>query len=210
MKKTIFLLAICLALVSVTLTGCVKVVKIGEEDALIGREENAGLDVASFWDSQAIPEIEGTAVELNALLNDAGGDLSSQADKAHKTQGSNGMDFAVHGRAEVTEVMTEKKAGYITLKVDGYEGNTVVKLQVGTVFKQYSVRDYLSFINVNSFSDQIEYAQLAKNINNYILEHVIADTDVNALVGKTVDFYGCFTYEKDDEILITPVALTVE
>lgn len=210
MKKGFILLAVCLALIAVTLTGGVKVVRIGEEDALIGREENAGLDVASFWNSQAIPEIEGEAVALDRLLNDANGDLSTQADKAHKTQGSNGIDFAVHGRAEVTEVMTEKKAGYIILKVEGYEGNTLVKLQVGTVFKQYSVRDYLSFINVNSFKDQIEYAQLAKNINSYILEHVIADTDVNALVGKTIDFYGCFTYENDDEILITPVTLTVE
>lgn len=210
MRKVAILLTACLVLAAVMLTGCVKVVRIGEEAALINVEKNAGLDVASFWDSQAIPEIEASAIELSTLLNDANGDLSTQADKAHITQGSNGMDFAVHGKGEVIEVVTDKKAGYVELKVLGYEGDIAVRLQVGTVFKQYSVRDYLSFINVNSFSDQIEYAQLSKNINAYILEHVIANMDVDGLAGKTIEFYGCFTYDKDDVILITPVSLSME
>ena len=44
------------------MTGCVKVVKIGEEGKSTGDVEfNAGDNVANIWDSKALPELEGKA-----------------------------------------------------------------------------------------------------------------------------------------------------
>ena len=210
MKK--LLIGLAAGLLTVSLTGCriATVVRIGEEETLIGGGEESLLDVASFWDSQVLPEIEDSAVDLSQLLTDAAGDLSTQEAKAHKTQGSNGIDVAVHAEAEVVQAVTDKKAGYVTLSLPDYTGETVINLQTGSVIKKTSVRDYLSFINVNDYSDQIEYAQLSKNINAYIMDNVLSGVDAGSLVGKTIEFYGCFTYEKDDEILITPVTFTVK
>ena len=193
------------------LTGCAKIVKIGEEESLIGGNENVKLDVEAFWDDQAVPEIEETAVELADLLNSADGDLASQEDKGRVTNGASGsLNFAVHAEGEVIEVVNDVKAGYVTVKLEDYTGETIINVQIGPVFKKSSVRDYLSFINVNDYSDQIEFAQLSQNITNYIYENVIADIDSSSLVGKKIDFYGCFTYEKDDIVLITPITFAVK
>ena len=107
-------------------------------------------------------------------------------------------------------MVNDIKAGYLTVKLDGYEGETAVNVQVGPVFKKSSVRDYLSFINVNDYSDQIEFAQLSQNITAYIYENVIADTDIGSLTGKRIEFYGCFTYENNDKVLITPITFAVK
>lgn len=211
MKHYKKIVSIGILMCALFLTGCAKIVKIGEEELLIGGNENANLDVEAFWDDRAVPEIEETAIELADLLNSAGGDLSSQEDKGRVTNGTGGsLNFAVHAKGEVIKVVNDVKAGYVTVKLENYTGETVVNLQVGPVFKKSSVRDYLSFINVNDYSDQIEFAQLSQNITTYIYENVIADTDIGSLVGKTIDFYGCFTYENDDEVLITPITFVVE
>lgn len=211
MKRNKWIIALSILLCVFSLTGCAKIVKIGEEEALIGGNENAKLDVAAFWDKQAVPEIEETAVELAELLNDAGGDLAGQEDKGRVTNGASGsLNFAVHAEGEVVEVVNDIKAGYLTVKLDGYEGETAINVQVGPVFKKSSVRDYLSFINVNDYSDQIEFAQLSQNITAYIYENVIADTDIGSLTGKRIEFYGCFTCENNDKVLITPITFAVK
>ena len=67
-KNYVILMAVCMGML--TLTGCVKVVKTGEEAALTGATSfNAGDDVANFWDTIALPEMEGKAAELAELLN---------------------------------------------------------------------------------------------------------------------------------------------
>ncbi len=211
MKQYKLIVSMGILMCTLFLTGCAKIVKIGEEETLIGSNENANLNVEAFWEDQAVPEIKETAVDLAELLSSADGDLASQKDKGRITNGASGsLNFAVHANGEVEEVVNDVKAGYAIVKLDNYTGATEVKVQVGPVFKKSSVRDYLSFINVNDYSDQIEFAQLSQNITAYIYENVIADTDIDSLAGRRIDFYGCFTYENDDNVLITPITLAVE
>ena len=40
-------------------------------------------DVKKVWDSQAVPELKGKAVELKDLLTEANGDISKLGDKVH-------------------------------------------------------------------------------------------------------------------------------
>lgn len=64
------------AVLAVLSTGCVKVVKIGEEGALTGKVEfNASDSVSGLWE-EAKANSEGKAVELPAFLEEAGGDMS--------------------------------------------------------------------------------------------------------------------------------------
>ena len=80
MKKRLLALAVT-AVLAVSATGCVKVVKIGEEGALTGKVEfNAGDSVSGLWEEAKV-NIEEKAVELPAFLQEAGGDLKSLADK---------------------------------------------------------------------------------------------------------------------------------
>lgn len=199
--------------VMIASTGCAKIVKTGSEAELTGEVSFAEtLDVSSFWDSQAVPEVEETAVELKQLLVESAGDIDSRADEyGRKTDGAvSSTNFAVHGTGIVKEINTEKKAGFIVIELDDYDGDEEIRLQIGSVIKKTSIRDYLSFINVNNYSDQIQYAELSKAINTYVCENVIAPVDIASSEGKGIEFYGCFTADNDHELLITPVVIELK
>lgn len=211
MKRRLVALCMIAALTMTTLTGCIKIVKIGEEGKLTGEVEfNAGDDVASFWDSQAIPELTEKAVDLGEFLTEAKGDLKSLADKYGKySMGTSGeLTYVVKGTGTITAVETEKKAGFMTITLDGYTGSETVNLQVGSVIKGSSVRDSLSFIKFGDYTNQQEYAAVSQSVNNIIMEKVINPEKAAEMNGKTIEFTGCFTVDGNDIILITPVVLT--
>lgn len=208
--KRIFLCAL-LAGMMIFLSGCVTVVKIGEEASLTGKVSfTEALDVSAFWDSQAVVEVREKAVELSDFLTQNNGDIAKTAkDYGRYTMGTSGeLNVAVCGEATVAQVFTAKKAGYLLLQPEGYEGSTVVKIQIGTVFKGTTIRDYLSFLDINDYGDQIKFAQLSKGINQYIQEHVVDPLDIQTLENEKISFLGCFTYISSEELLITPVSLT--
>jgi len=211
MGKRIVALCVILGLVATTMTGCVKVVKIGEEGNLTGEVEFSASDnVESFWDTKALPELTEKAVDLGEFLQEANGDLNSLADKYGKySMGDSGeLTYTVKGSATVTEVETQKKAGYIAIKLDGYEGSEEIKIQVGSVMKGSSVRDALTFIKFGDYTNQEEYASVSQSINGIIMEKVINPETASGMMGKTIEFTGCFTVKDNTTILITPVVLT--
>lgn len=213
MKKRIFILGIIAALAMSTMTGCMKIVKTGEEGKLTGETTfNAGDDVAAIWESEALPELTGKAVDVADFLNESNGELKSLAEKYGKySMGTSGeLSYTVKGAATVKEVNTEKKAGYMEVTVDGYTGPVVVRLQVGTVFKGSAVRDSLEIIKFEDYKNQVDYAAVSQSLHHVIQETVIDPIGIAALEGKEIEFTGCFTVDQEDMILITPVELTVK
>jgi len=213
MKKRISLIfMICLVMVF-SLTGCVKVVQIGHEDEITGNKAfNAAESVEAIWSSQAVPELKEKAVELPKLLTEANGTLKSVAKKYGKySMGDSGeLSFVVKGKGQVTEINTEKKAGYMVVKLEGYDGPMVVKLQIGSVFKGAALRDSLSFIKYEDYTNQVDWAKISQSIHDVVAKDVIAPANVAELQGKTIEFTGAFTVDKPDEILITPAELIVK
>jgi len=213
MKKRIVVLAMAVLLSISTMTGCMKIVKIGEEGKLTGNVTfNAGDNVAEIWDSAAIPELTGKAVDLSTFLTEANGDLKSLADKYGKySMGTSGqLSYTVKGIATVKEVNTEKKAGFMEVTIDGYSGPVIIKLQTGPVFKGSAVRDSLDLIKFEDYKNQVDYAAVSQSIHNIIKTTIIDPIDLPSIVGKQIEFTGCFTVDKEDLILITPVILTVK
>ncbi len=208
MKKK--LLALTLTLVfAVSLTGCVKVVKIGEESTLTGKQEfNATDSVEGMWES-AEANIEEKAVDLPAFLTEAGGDLKSLVDKYGKySMGTSGtISYAVKGSGVVEEVNQEKKAGYMTVKLDGYDGPEIIKIQIGSIYKGSSTRDTLDIIRFGDYTNQEEWAAVSQELHSQIDANVIQPADPGSLQGKTIEFVGTFTADSDDELLITVVKL---
>ena len=47
-------------------------------------------------------------------------------------------------------------------------------------------------------------------LHEKIDKEVIGGVDLTSIQGKTVDFVGTFTVDGNDELLITPVVLTVQ
>ncbi|MDC7286716.1 DUF2291 domain-containing protein [Blautia schinkii] len=213
MKKRMLALGLVLALTASTMTGCVKVVKIGEEAQYTGKTEfNAGDNVAEIWESMALPELQEKAVELKDFLTEANGDLKSLVDKYGKySMGTSGeINYVVKGTGTVEEVNQEKKAGYMTVKLEGYDGPEEVKLQIGSVYKGSSIRDSLDIIKFGDYTNQQDWAAVSQSINKLVDEKVIQPADPSSLEGKTISFTGAFTANDNTQVLITPVELEVK
>lgn len=210
MRKRVLAVGLAAAMMATTMTGCVKVVKIGEEAEFTGEKEfNAGDDVASIWESQALPELQEKAVELSDFMKEANGDVKSLVDKYGKySMGTSGeINYVVKGTGTVTEVNQEKKAGYMTVKLDNYDGPAEIDIQIGTVYKGSSIRDSLDMIKFGDYTNQQDWAAVSQSINQLIDKEVVQAADPASLKGKTISFVGCFTANDNEKILITPVEL---
>lgn len=211
MKKRLIALVMTLAFVF-GCTGCVKVIKIGEEGKYTGKTEfNAADAAASLWEN-AVANIEEKAVELPTFLTEANGNLSSLVDQYGKySMGTSGsISYAVKGTGVVEEVNQEKKAGYIVVKLDDYDGPEVIKIQIGSIYKGSSTRDTLDIINFGDYTNQQEWAAISQELHTAIDTNVVQPTDPANLTGKTIEFTGTFTVDGNDELLITTVVLDVK
>jgi len=212
MKKRIMAILLAVTCAMSLMTGCVKVVKIGEEDKLTGKTQFSASDSVSDMWAGAVEDIAGRAVDLPTFLKEANGDLASLADKYGKyymgTSGS--ISYPVKGTGTVQEVNQEKKAGYMVVKLDGYDGSEIIKLQIGTIYKGSSTRDTLSIIDFGDYTNQEEWAAISKQLHTMIDENVIKPADPSTLQGKSIDFVGTFTVDDNEELLITPVSLTAK
>jgi len=213
MKKKIVSLVLVCAMAMTLMSGCIKVVKIGEEGELTGETEfNAGDNVAEFWESEALPELKDEAVDLAEFLAEAKGDLNSLADQyGTYSMGTSGeLSYTVKGTGTVEAVDTESQAGTMTIKLKDYSGAEEVKIQIGNVIKGSSIRDSLSFIKFGDYTNQQDYAAVSQSINEIVLEDVINPDSAKDLEGKTITFFGCFTVSDNTTVLITPVEITEE
>lgn len=214
MKKRMIALALTLTLAASTLlTGCgiVKVVKIGEEGKYTGDVEfNAGDDVEAIWEESALPEMNENAVDLKELLEGSNGDLTAMADDYGKySMGDSGeLSYVVKGTGTVGEVNTQSQAGYMTVKLDGYNGTESVKIQIGPVYKGSAIRDSLSFIKFGDYKNQEQWAAVSQSINEVVAKDVVEPAKPDSLKGKTISFVGAFTVSAgSSDVLITPVVL---
>ena len=98
----------------------------------------------------------------------------------------------------------------MTVKLDGYEGSEIIKIQIGSIYKGSSTRDTLDIINFGDYTNQQEWAAISQELHNSIDANIIKPADPANLVGKTIEFTGTFTVDGNDELLITTVVLNVQ
>ena len=232
-KTTAFTLVLAAAIGASALTGCkiATVIPIGTESEYTGAtkfDASAGGD--SLWTDQMVPEITEKAVDLTELLNSSNGDLFSDTASAQAAKvptdssaaASKSIIYAVKGTGTVVEVVSKavseeaSSKGYLLIKLDGYDGDDVIKLAVGPVNMDTSLRDAVDFMDINNYNGQKvttnEWAQVASNINSLVQDYVIANVDLTTAQDKKVNFIGAFSISstKKDELFITPVSLELE
>lgn len=209
-KSLMYILLLCMLL---SCTACVTIVKTGEEGNLTGEIEfDADDDVAAIWESQAIPALNEEAVDLVDFIEEAKGDFTSLAENYGRySMGDSGsISYVVKGTVTVKEVVSDKSAGYMVVVPEGYDGEVIVKIQIGSVFKGTAVRDSLDFIKYENYANQVDYAAVSQSIHQVIQKTVIDSLNLQALINKQIEFTGCFSVDTNNEILITPVQITTK
>jgi predicted lipoprotein len=210
--KSVFV-ALCL-MAALALPGCkiVKTVAEGEGAAAVAGEAGDDARIAALldktYDAELLPLIaKGLPVaDLRAAL--AGG--LEAAGAAHGNKGSGegaAWNFAVKGEGKVVEANLTSRARKAMVDTDG-DGAADVTLQLGPVIKGSSLRDVAPFYRFGDFRDQIEFAKLARALNDRASGALVVPE--GDLVGKTVSFAGTADLKAaGDAWLVTVVTFAV-
>ena len=204
--------AAVLALVAALATGCSKVpgVYVYEKDGQATAAKSGGNDprtyVADNWASKIVPTVHDKAVDITTVAAAIAEDPAA-AGKQYGHQSGTGSPFAymVKGSGTVTEVDTSVPTGPMTVMV----GDTKVTIATGPVIAGTAIRDAVGFISFGDFTNQIDYADVANQINAKVKTDVIAKVDVKAAKGKKVAFYGAFSALSPGTMFVVPTELSV-
>ncbi len=113
----------------------------------------------------------------------------------------------VKGQGHVTAVDTSTPNGIAT--VDLGHGLPPVMVQIGPLVLDESLRDAVGFISFGDFTNQIDYGAVSQALNEKVSREVVSSLDPKTLGGKTLTFYGTFTYSDLSQVVITPVKVDV-
>lgn len=161
------------------------------------------------YEAELLPHIAEKALPVADLRAAVAAGLDA-AGAAHGNKGSGegaAWNFAVKGEGKVVEANLTSRARKAMLDTDG-DGAADLTLQLGPVIKGSSLRDVAPFYRFGDFRDQIEFAKLARALNDRASAALqVPEGDI---VGKTVSFSGSVDLKAaGDAWLVTVVTLSV-
>jgi predicted lipoprotein len=178
-----------------------------------GSASNKGFDKVAYvngiWDSKVLPTVQQKAIDFSQLYTE----LKLNQDAASQKYGNRvggPYNFLTKFGGKVLSADTSSRVGVIKVETQTDNGPVILTVQVGPVVQGTSIRDALGFISFNVFVNQLQFADVADELNTRALQNALADTDPTTLVGKTVNIDGAFTLDNIDDIIVTPVFMTVQ
>jgi predicted lipoprotein len=199
------LIALGLAIVVIVVAAFnVTVVSIDDVNAGAGDTFDPAAFAEEEFSSTIVPAIEEEAIDLPTLLADlaAGAD---EADFGNTSGASSAYAFPV----TFTAVAGELAGPVLGLTVDGVPAETTVQLQVGPALNGTAMRDVTGEISFNSFVNQLEYQNVATELNNQVREQVLSTVDPASLPGKTLEITGAFLRVNPALVSVVPVKIEV-
>ena len=170
--------------------------------------QSKGAQVADkVWESTVLPAIQEKAQDITKILPEIRADPAGAGQKYGRRESTNPYNYMVKGTGKVLEVHTESQAGTIILEVPGLEEK--IALQIGPVVRGTALRDATGAAPFDQFSNQLDYADVSKEMNIRAVKTAFAGVDPSSLSGKTITFFGAFTFDPRSKgpLLITPVRI---
>jgi predicted lipoprotein len=168
--------------------------------------------VAGVWSAKIVPTVHEKAVEVGTVAAAIAKDPAAAGPQyGHQAGTGSPYAFMVKGAGTVTKVDASVPTGPMTVEVAQAGGKPLtLSIATGPVIAGTAVRDAVGFISFGDFTNQIEYAQVANEINSRVKTEVIAKIDLVGVTGKQVTFYGAFSALPGAlQILLVPTELTV-
>jgi predicted lipoprotein len=167
--------------------------------------------VTDAWASKIVPTVHDKAAEITTVAAAIAEDPDA-AGKQYGHQAGTGSPYAfmVKGSGTVTKVDTSVPTGPMTVEIPQPGGKPLtVAIATGPVIAGTAIRDAVGFISFGDFTNQIEYADVANQINNKVKTDVIAKVDLGTATGREVTFYGAFAALAGGQIFPVPTELRV-
>ncbi len=194
MKKKIIWIVLAVALV-VFLALSAKVIDKGTEGQYTGEVAfDASASSGDDW-SAVLGEITGKAEDIASV------DLAALGD---------GRAVTLKGTVTGYESKASGKKNTITVAPEGYSGDAVFTVQLGSIYSGTAIRDTQTVKAFGDFTNQTEWSAYAKALNSEMHDKVVVPLNIDeGIQGKTVTIVGAATGSGKD-INITPVAITIE
>lgn len=165
--------------------------------------------VARIWEKKVVAAARDSSVPLPELLADIAKNKTSALQKyGHEVSGTYNLFVRIDGK--VTGIDTSTPMGTMTVDVTSDKGVIPVKVQIGPVILGATLRDALKFVSFETFLNQVQFGNVAVNLNEMVLKKVIAPLKLKRLEGQHVQVYGAYRYDSENpkNVTIIPVVLS--
>jgi predicted lipoprotein len=178
-------------------------------DGPAGDEARMKALVDETFASDVQPHVAQAAVEYSVLKQavDAGIDAAGEEYGNRGAGAGAAWAFPVKGGGKVTAANLESRARSADVDIDG-DGTADLTVQLGPVFKGTALRDVSPMFVFTDFRDQIEFARLAREMNDRNAPLIVIPE--GDLLGRTIGFTGAVSLkDAGDPWLVTPIAVEV-
>jgi predicted lipoprotein len=181
----------------------------GTGAASLAVETAAAKFVDPIWTSKVLPTFDEKAQDIVKVLPEIRADPEAAGQKYGRREATNPYNYMVKGTGKVMEIKSQSQAGTALVEIPGL--NETVAIQIGPIVRGTALRDATGVVSFNQFSNQLDYADVSKEMNGRALKAAFANLVPASMAGKTVTFFGAFTFDPHAKspILITPVKITL-
>jgi len=150
----------------------------------------AGAYVDSLWSARLLPSIENAAVDARVFLDAYAKSPVEAWTRWGRRDAGGPLYLSVKGEGRVLALDTKSKVGLAMIDVPPLDGKADVTIQIGPVMRGTSLRDATGLIRFTDFVNQLEFADVANELNDRVLKTVLASLSPSSLAGKSVSFAG--------------------
>lgn len=214
-----------LAALALGLAACT-VVKIDKGDAAAGGDQYAAWTktgtgfqaseyVEAIWEQRVLPLYEEQAVDHATVLAALRADRRAALERygLKRETGEPFWVFKVRGAARVVEFDDSSRNGVIRVDLEPADGAVDATLQVGPVVRGTAIRDSLEFVQFTDVGNQLQFAELANQLNARMQKDSVEPLDLPGIAGRRISFRGAFRFQEAqglEEIVITPVKIDLQ
>ncbi len=169
--------------------------------------------VKSMWDSRLIPAIDRSAVDVRTLLDALAASPAEAREKFGRRETGGAVYFIVKGEGRALSVDTHSRNGLLFVDVAPFDGRADLAIQIGPVLRGTALRDATGLVRFTDFINQLQFADVANEMNARVLNTVLANLKPPAFKDRVVAFVGAATVDNAAQAPIrdlVPVRLTVE
>jgi predicted lipoprotein len=189
-----------------------EVKKMGDASLMNGQASfDPAKKVAAVWATKVIPYFEEKAGPFAAVRDLAAKSPDEAGAKYGYRAKSDSAPWTLMVKLEGTIVAADTESRAATIGVDATgHGKTDATVQIGPAMFGTSIRDALSFVSFNDFTNQIDFARYGDAFNAYVNRIALEKLPRKDLVGRKVTLIGAYALDSSGEPpVITPVEITI-
>lgn len=165
-----------------------------------------------IWDAKVIPYLEARAGALKDEQVLARSDPAAAGAKYGYRPNAEGAPWTLATRIEgrIVAADTTSRAATVEIDIDG-DGKPDATVQIGPAVRGTALRDVLSFVSFNDFTNQIDFARFGKALNTHADRTVLSKLPRQDLVGRSVTVLGAYPLQGDPDrpVLVTPATISI-